>query len=106
MDDRLDGTRCQVRLSVPRTGGWRAWGAVAGAFERRLAEQENTAVAARVDSGVRRGREYVRVVIVMTVDAADVAEALDAAWWAFRKATGDDLVGWDTASTTAEVRPG
>jgi hypothetical protein len=64
-----------------------------GEFERRLAEQESAAVAARVDSEVRRGRDYVRVIIVTTVDAADVAEALDAAWWAFLKAAGDDLAG-------------
>jgi len=28
-----DGTRYSVRLSVPRNGGWRAWGAVSGDFE-------------------------------------------------------------------------
>jgi hypothetical protein len=39
-----DGTRYSVRLSVPRNGGWRAWGAVSGDFERRLAEQESLAV--------------------------------------------------------------
>jgi hypothetical protein len=50
-------------------------------------EQEGGAViAARVESQVRRGRDYVRVVIVIMAAAADVAEALDAAWWAFRKA--------------------
>lgn len=26
-------TQYQVRLSVPRVGGWRAWGAVSGEFE-------------------------------------------------------------------------
>ena len=39
-----DGTSYSVRLSVPRNGGWRAWGAVSGDFERRLAEQESPAV--------------------------------------------------------------
>jgi hypothetical protein len=97
--------RYQVRLSVPRTSGRRAWGAAAGAFERRLAEQESAAVAARVDSEVLRGRDYVRVVIVAAVDAADVAEALDRAWWTFRKAAGEDLAGWDLVTATAEVRP-
>jgi hypothetical protein len=101
----LDDTRYLVRLSVPRIGGWRAWGAVRGGFERRLTEQGSAAVAARVDSEVRRGRDYVRVVILMTVDAADVAEALDTAWQAFRKAAGDDLEGWDTAAASAEVKP-
>jgi hypothetical protein len=76
-----------------------AWGSVSDNFERRLAEQESSAVIApRIDRETRRGRDYVRAVIVVTVDAADVAEALDLAWWVFRKATGDDLAGWDLAS--------
>lgn len=103
----MDGTRYQVRLSVPRIGGLRAWRAASGEFERRLAEQEGAAViAARVDSEVRRGRDYVRVVLVMTVDAVDVAEALDLAWWVFRKAAGDHAEGWDMAAASAEVKPG
>ena len=40
-----------------------------------------------MDSWVRRGRDYLQVVIVATVNAADVAEALDLAWQAFRSAT-------------------
>jgi len=100
------GPRYQVRLSVPRRGGWRAWATARGEFERRLAEQESAAVlAARIDSEVRRGRDHVRVVVAATVEAADVAEALDRAWWVFRKAAGDDAEGWDTAGATAEVRP-
>ena len=99
--------RYSVRLAVPRAGGRRAWEAVRGEFERHLEAQEGGAViAARVDSEVRRGRDHVRVVLVMTVDAADVAEALDAAWWAFRQAVGDDAAGWDMTAAAAEVRPG
>jgi len=107
MHDHPGGSlRHSVRLSVPRTGGWRAWGAIRGEFERRLADQESAAVmAARVDSEVRRGRDYVRVVIAATVEAADVAAALDLAWSVFRKAAGDDLEGWDTAAASAEVKP-
>ena len=41
----------------------------------------------------------------MTVDAADVAEALDLAWWAFQKAAGEDLAGWALTEVEAEVRP-
>jgi hypothetical protein len=52
-----------------------------------------------------RARDYVRVVLVATVDAGDVAEALDLAWWTFRKAAGEDLAGWDLARAAAEVRP-
>jgi len=63
-----------VRLTVPRRGGWRAWGAVRGDFERGLAAQQSPAVTGlRIDSEVRRGRDYVRVVIVATAEAADVA---------------------------------
>ena len=106
MNARKDSMAYAVRLSVPRRGGWRAWGAVSGEFERRLGEQEGEAVtAARVDSEVRRGRDYLRVILVMSVDAPDVAGALGAAWWAFLEAVGDDLEGWDTAAASAEVKP-
>jgi hypothetical protein len=99
--------RYLVRLSVPRAGGWRAWGTTRGEFGRQLAEQESAAIALHVDSEIRRGRDYVRVVILATVDAADVvaAEALELAWWAFRKAAGEDLAGWALADAEAEVRP-
>jgi hypothetical protein len=72
----------------------------------RLAERQSPAIAAHIDSWIRRGRDYLQVVIVATVDAADVAGALDLAWRVFRKATGDDAEGWDMAGATAEVRPG
>jgi len=97
--------RYLVRLSVPRAGGWRSWSTVRDEFGRQLAEQESAAAALNVDSEIRRGRDYVRVVILATVDADDVAEALDLAWWAFRKAAGEDLAGWALASAAAEVRP-
>ena len=97
--------RYLVRLSVPRAGGWRAWGTVRDEFGRQLAEQGSAAIAVHVDSEIRRGRDYVRVVIVATVDAADVAEALDLAWWAVRKAAGEEFGGWDLARAAAEVRP-
>jgi hypothetical protein len=72
---------------VPRAGGWRAWGAVRGDFEHRLAGQESPAVTGPLIEGeVRRGANYVRVAIIMTVDAADVARALTAAWRVFRGA--------------------
>jgi hypothetical protein len=71
----------------------------------QLAEQESAAVALRIDREVRRGRDYVRVVIVAAIDAANVAEALDLTWWTFRKAAGNDLTGWALADAEAEVRP-
>ena len=72
-------TRYEVRLSVPRLGGWRAWGAASEEFERRLAEQESPATTLHVDRWVRRGRDYLQVVIAARVDAANVADALDLA---------------------------
>ena len=100
------GERYLVRLTVPRRGGWRAWAAVRGTFERRLAGQGSDVVLApRIDRELRRGGDYVRVVVVATVVADDVAEALDLALWAFREAAGDDLAGWDTAAASAEVQP-
>jgi hypothetical protein len=99
--------RYQVQLGVPRAGGMLPWGAAAGDFGRRLAGQESVAVTApRVDRQVRRGRDFVRVVIVMAVDARDVAEALTLAWRVFTEAAGDDAAGWDMAAASAEVRPG
>ena len=98
--------RYMVRLSVPRVGGTRAWGSAAGDFERRLAQQESATVAGpHVESLTRRGRDYLRVTIEMTVTAADPARALTVAWRAFRKAAGEDAAGWDIAGAAAEVRP-
>jgi hypothetical protein len=80
-------------------------GAIVGGFERRQAEQKSTAVAARADFEVRRGRDYVRVVIAV---AADVAEALSLAWQVFRKAAGDearrDLAGAAAAYGQLDVK--
>jgi len=96
--------RYLVRLSVPRAGGWRAWGTTRGEFGRQLAGQESAAIALHVTarsaaaatiSGRHRGQ----------VDTDDAAEALDLTWWAFRKAAGEDLAGWALADAEAEVRP-
>jgi hypothetical protein len=98
--------RFRVRLTVPRRGGVLQWLRASGDFERRLAEQQDPLVAdAHVESESRRGRDYVAVRILMTVDAADVAQALTVAWDAFQRAVGDDPAGWDTASATAEIQP-
>jgi len=59
----------------------------------------------RVDGETRRGRDYVRVTVAMTIASADVAGALAEAWQAFRGAARDDPRGWDLASATAEVGP-
>jgi hypothetical protein len=106
MKTRQRIARYCVRLSVPRRGGLRAWRAASDDFDRALAGQESaTVVAPRVEAENRRGGDYVRVVVVATVRAADVAEALDLAWQVFRQAAGDDPAGWDMTAAMAEVRP-
>jgi hypothetical protein len=75
-----------------------------GEFERALVGQASDAVfEPDIESESRSGRDYVRVTVLMTVIAVDVAEALISAWRVFCKAAGD---GWDLASATAQVRPG
>jgi hypothetical protein len=76
-----------VRLTVPRRGGWRAWGAVRADFEHALADPVDPAIAsAEIVSELRRGADYVRVTLAITVLSTDVAEALTIAWDAFRSA--------------------
>jgi hypothetical protein len=84
-------TRYAVRLTVPRRGGWRAWGAVRADFERALAAPVGPAIASAD--------------IALTVLTTDVAEALVIAWDAFCGATRDDLTGWEVAAAAAEVQP-
>jgi hypothetical protein len=100
------GTRQYVVwVDVPRASGWRAWNAAAGGFEQRLAEQVRPPVAnAQIDSETRQGQDYVRIRVSVTVQAADVAEAVSAAWDAFRAAAGE-IGGWDLAAATAQARP-
>ena len=99
-------TRYRVRITMPRLGSRRAWEASRGDFEQRLATAEIPAViGAEIESETRRGRDYVRVSITAVVDAADVAEALTAAWDAFLRAAGDDAAGWDMTAASAEIRP-
>jgi hypothetical protein len=91
---------------LPKADVARAWGAVSGEFERRLAGQASRTVAsARLESESRRGRDYVRVTVSVTVEAADVAQAMARAWRVFRKAAGDDIAGWDMPAAAAEIRP-
>jgi hypothetical protein len=95
-----------VRLTVPRRGGWRAWGAVRADFERALTAPADPAIAtAEIASELRRGADYVRVTLALTVLSTDVADALTIAWDAFRSAARDDLAGWEVIAATAEVIP-
>lgn len=51
-----DNVLYSVRLTVPRRGGWRAWGEVRGDFERQLSSQESSAVTGEhIDSEIRGG---------------------------------------------------
>jgi hypothetical protein len=98
--------RWAVRLSITRRGGWHAWGPISGDFERSLAAQAGSAmIQPQVDGETRRGRDYVRITMAMTIVSADVAGALAEAWQAFGNAARDDPRGWDLASAAAEVRP-
>ena len=95
-----------MRLTVPRRGGWRAWGAVRADFERGLASAADPAIAsAEIASELRRGADYVRVTVALTVVTTDVADALAIAWDAFRSASRDDTAGWEVTAAAAEVRP-
>ena len=97
------------------TGSASAWpavaacsngGAVRGTFDQRLAAQENPALRyPHIETETRRGKDHVAVTVLMTVHAPDLAQALTAAWDAFRQAAGDDTAGWDIASATAHVWP-
>jgi hypothetical protein len=99
-------TRYAVRLTVPRRGGWRAWGAVRADFERALADPGDPAIAAaEIASELRRGADYVRVSLAFTVVTGDVAGALAIAWDALRSAARDDPAGWEVAAAAAQVQP-
>ena len=98
-----------MRLTVPRRGGWRAWVAVRADFERTLADPVDLAIASaeivsEIASELRRGADYVRVTIALSVAATDVADALAIASDAFCSAARDDLTGWEVAAM-AEVQP-
>ena len=101
-----EDTRYRVRISVPRRGGWREWGACRDDFEQQLAARESPALTAlQIESEIRRGRDYVRVTVSALADAPDAVRALTAAWDAFRQAAEDDDAGWDLAAASAEIRP-
>jgi hypothetical protein len=90
---------CPTKRAIPEHAG-------ALGFESDLAAQESAAVTGlRIDSELRRGRDYVRVVIVATIEASDAAEAFGLTWQSFRQAADKDLAGWDLAGVAGEVRP-
>ena len=83
-----------------------AWGAVRADFERGLADAVDPAIAsAEIASELRRGADYVRVTVALTVVTMDVANALAIAWDSFRGAARDDLTGWEVTAAAAQVQP-
>ena len=99
-------TRYSVRLTVPRCGGWRAWGIVRADFENTLADPRPTWPLLRLRSRYehRRDADYVRVTLALAA-ADDVANALAIAWDVFRAAAEDDLTTWEVTSASAQVQP-
>jgi hypothetical protein len=94
-----------VSIDVPRAGGWRAWNTAAERFEQRLTAQVSPPVLeAQIESETRQGLDYVRIRVTVAVQAADVAEAVGAAWGLFQDAA-DEVGGWDVAAARAEVHP-
>jgi hypothetical protein len=67
-DGRQVERRYTVRLTVPRRGGWRAWGLVRADFEHALAAPADPAsTSAEIASELRRGADYVRVTVVIAL---------------------------------------
>ena len=94
-----------MSIDVPRAGGWRAWNTAAERFEQRLTAQVSPPVLeAQIESETRQGLNYVRIRVTVAVQAADVAEAVGAAWGLFQDAAGE-VGGWDVAAARAEVHP-
>jgi len=84
MISRPAGPRFRVRLEIARTGGWRE-------FEHGLEAQASATVTEpRIESEMRRGRNYVRVAMSVTVDAPDIAQAAVVAWSIVQQAAALD----------------
>jgi len=98
--------RYAVRLTVPRRGGWRVWGAVRADFERGLADAADPAiVSAEIASELRRGADYVRVTIAFTVVTTDVGRRAGHRVGRFPQCRLDDLAGWEVTAAAAQVQP-
>jgi hypothetical protein len=72
-----EAARCGSPCRAGAASG--AWGAVRADFERGLADAADPAIAsAEVASELRRGTDYLRVTVALTVVTTDVADAWDA----------------------------
>jgi hypothetical protein len=93
----------RVTFEVPHSGG-RAWHWVAAEFDSRLAAQVIPPVlGADLVSEVRHGRDGLRLRMAVIVQAADVAQAVTAAWEVLEAAS--DVGGFDLGNARAEAAP-
>jgi hypothetical protein len=93
-----------VTIDVPRAGGQRAWNHDRAQFEARLETERLPVLGAQVELKTRRGADKVRIRLAVTVEAADIGQAVTLAWAAFARAAGDARA-WDMTAATAEARP-
>jgi hypothetical protein len=92
-----------VNLEVAHSGG-RAWHWVAAEFDERLSDQVIPPVlSADLVAELRRGRDGLRLRIAVTVQAADIAEAVGVAWDVLEDAS--QVGGFHLASATVDAGP-
>jgi hypothetical protein len=92
-----------VNLEVPHSGG-RAWHWVVAEFDERLSDQIIPPVlSADLVAELHRGRDSLRLRIAVTVQAADIAEAVRVAWDVLEDASG--VGGFYLSRTTVEAGP-
>jgi hypothetical protein len=95
--------RYAVLLEVPHSGDV-AWRWAAAQVDERLASQVIPPIlSAELVAEVRRGRDGLRLRIAVSVRAADVADAVGAAWQVLEAAAV--VGGFDLLSATAEAGP-
>jgi hypothetical protein len=92
-----------VNLEVPHSGG-RAWHWVVAEFDERLSDQVIPPVlSADLVAELRRGRDGLRLRIAVTVQAANIAEAVRVAWDVLENAS--EVGGFHLASATVDAGP-
>jgi len=90
-------------FSCPHSGG-RAWHWVVAEFDERLSDQVIPPVlSADLIAELRRGRDGLRLRIAVTVQAADIAEAIRVAWDVLENAS--EVGGFHLASATVDAGP-
>jgi hypothetical protein len=97
--------RYAVRLTVPRRGGWRAWGTVRADFEGALADPADPADPAIVAAQVAPGRGLRPGDRCAHRPDRRRSRRAHHARDAFCTAARDDLTGWELAAAAAQVQP-